>query len=215
MDIKKPSHIWDLNLNDFQNAIASDSPTPGGGSVTIVSACFGLSLIIMAIEITSKKDKSSILENFNEKAKAILKDMSLYADKDIEVFNNYMNAFKLPKDSDEQLQIRLANIERCVVQATETPLKAAEYILEALNLALEVLPLIKKTVVSDIGAGVSMLYGALQGLLLNVDINLPNIKNAEAYKKYEYSKKELLSAALNLYTETSTNVLETLNTRPN
>ena len=198
--------VWDLTLRKFQQTIASSAPTPGGGSVTIVSACFGLSLIIMAMEITAKKSDSEQLNILNKKVHDILEVMSKYADKDIEVFNNYMSAFKLPKDSDEQITYRQNTIENCILQATQTPMDAGKYILESLKVSKEALPFIKKSVISDIGAGTAMLFGALNGLLLNVDINLPSINDAAVNNQFRIGKEHMINSALNLYKEISKEV---------
>jgi len=197
MDKFNNSGIWSLNLREFREKIASSEPTPGGGSVTVVSASFGLALVIMAMEITLKKP-SEELTALTDKTKAVLHKLSSYADEDIEVFESYMRAFKLPKNNESEVAFKKRELSSSVVAATESPLNAASYIIQSMQLAKEAIPLTKRSVISDIGAGVSLLLGALNGLLLNVDVNLPNIENSDLRERIQVKRNRLRDEGVNL-----------------
>src|SRR4051812_21894107 len=101
--------LWNQSLSTFRDAIASTEPTPGGGSVSMVSATFGLGLVIMALEITAKKPEAggeSALEELIEESRELLDELSAHADEDVTVFQAYMAAFRLPKATEEEKTAR-------------------------------------------------------------------------------------------------------------
>lgn len=172
--------IWNLSLTDFKEKIASNSPTPGGGSVTIVCGVFGVSLIIMALEVSLRSIKEQLL---NQKATDLLLELrskmshlSALADTDIIVFNKLMESFKLPKKTEAEQQTRNSSIKKSLYEATLSPIQAAETLDEILSLAEECVELINRNIISDIEAGVILLRAAIEGVLLNVDINLANLE---------------------------------------
>lgn len=175
------STLWNLPLRDFLSATASGSPTPGGGSVACVSASLGLGLVIMALEVSAKrKDVTQPAEiaALIAASRERLTVLSESADADVRAFDAYMAALSLPKETDEQKQSRRAALQSATVAATQSPLQAARHIIAALQLAEKAVPLSHKHVVSDVGAGAALLGGALQAVLLNVDINLPSLNDA-------------------------------------
>jgi formiminotetrahydrofolate cyclodeaminase/5,10-methylene-tetrahydrofolate dehydrogenase/methenyl tetrahydrofolate cyclohydrolase len=179
-----PEHnesIWSSRLSDFLAATASAEPTPGGGSVAGVSATLGLGLVIMALEISLKR-KDAVhpmeMEALIENGRRQLADLRGDADEDILAFRAYMAALKLPKQTAEEKATRAATIQAATGQATESPLRAARHMVEALHLAENAAPLVHRHVISDVGAGAGLLEGALKAVLLNVDINLPQLAGA-------------------------------------
>ncbi|NOW96080.1 cyclodeaminase/cyclohydrolase family protein [Mucilaginibacter sp. SG564] len=197
--MEKSISLLGNTLHELIRNVASDSPTPGGGSISVVSATLGLSLVIMAAEISKKNNSSTGLENLITEAKKASECLSLYADKDVEVFNRYMFALKLPKNNDEERQVRKEAIQAAVKLATESPLEAATEIVKGMKLAKRLLEFIKKEVISDIGAGITLLNASLSAVLLNVDINLSSVKDDLLKKAYNIKKIELLDAGTDIY----------------
>lgn len=193
--------IWQLNLNEFNAAIASASPTPGGGSVSVVCGEFGLSLIIMAVEITKKTRPVPELSLALEKAQLLSNALKGDADFDILVFNKYMDAMKMPKNTEGEKENRKEAIQSASEEATISPLAAAKRMFTCIELANGIKTYIKKEVISDIGAGVYILNGAINSTLLNVDINIPNIKNYNLADKIKKEKEILIVNAARLTQE--------------
>ena len=174
--------LWDARLADFREATASAQPTPGGGSVAGVSATLGLGLVIMALEISlNRKDalRPDETRSLIEDARRQMQHLSADADLDVHAFRAYMAALKLPKSTDEEKERRKTALRAASQRATEVPLEAARHMVEALQLAGKSAPLAHAHVVSDVGAGASLLEGALKAVCLNVDINLPSLGDAE------------------------------------
>jgi formiminotetrahydrofolate cyclodeaminase len=177
-----PDTLWTQTLAAFRDATASAEPTPGGGSVSMVSASFGLGLVLMALEITAKKpepdSKAKLAELLNE-GRALLRKLTQHADDDIAVFQAYMAALKLPKQTDAEKSARKAAMDIALLSATKAPLEAAQTCVHGLALAERAAKVSSVRVISDVGAGAALLGGAVSAVLLNVDINLPGIKQPD------------------------------------
>jgi len=173
--------LWTQSLQDFLSATASAQPTPGGGSVAGVTAACGLGLVVMALEISGKRKDVAQPAQINAllvESRQVMAQIAGAADADIAAFRAYMAALKLPKDTDDQKRQRAESLQAAVIRATESPLQAARFMVAALHLATRALPLTHPHVLSDVGAGAGILEGALKAVLLNVDINLPGLRDA-------------------------------------
>src|SRR4051794_3747560 len=131
--------LWGQSLAAFRNAVASDAPTPGGGSVSMVSASLGLGLVIMALEITHKKQEpgpaADELGHFLATAREQLAALGRHADEDVAVFNAYLSALRMPKATDEEKAARKSAMQQALEQATRAPLAAARTSVAALEVA--------------------------------------------------------------------------------
>jgi formiminotetrahydrofolate cyclodeaminase len=174
--------LWSATLAEFRDATASAEPTPGGGSVAGVTAALGLGLVIMALEVSiNRKDAVQIdaAKALIGEARCLMAGLTNDADADVRAFGGYMAALKLPKVTDEEKQRRKQALQQATQAATETPLQAARHIVDALRIAQAAVPLSHQHVISDVGAGTALLDGALKAVLLNVDINLSGLADAE------------------------------------
>lgn len=186
--------LWHMGLAEFRDVTASDSATPGGGSAAMVSASVGLGLVLMALRITQRRaERPDQLDPLVMKGERLLAEMAEHADADVDVFETYMAALKLPKDTDEDKAARRQAMAQAAEAATEVPLNGAQAIVEALDLANQAVDLSNRHVVSDVGAGAAILHGALTAVLYNVDINIGSIKNANDADSYRQSRAHLQS----------------------
>jgi formiminotetrahydrofolate cyclodeaminase len=165
--------IWDWTLRRARDAAASSSPTPGGGSIASLSGAFGLSLILMALEITRAKAPSDALDALLGEGRSLLDTLSEHVDRDVAVFEQYMYALRLPKANESERAARNSAVQAAVLAATLSPLTAAEGCLRGLGYAERAASLVRVNVVSDLLGGSDLLLGALKAVLRNVDINLP------------------------------------------
>jgi methenyltetrahydrofolate cyclohydrolase len=190
--------LWNQSLASFRDAIASTEPTPGGGSVSMVSATFGLGLVLMALEITAKKPEpgtEAALAELLKDGRRLLAELSAHADADVAVFQCYMAAVKLPKGTDEEKAVRKQALQEALVNATRAPLNAARSCVAGLTLAEKSATLSSVRVVSDVGAGAALLDGAVSAVLLNVDINLPGIASAQLKEAFTKERANLHAQA--------------------
>ena len=187
--------VWGWRLEDFRDRTASDAPTPGGGSAAMVAAATGLGLVLMALRVTARRPEAGEgLADLILSGERRLDELSGYADADIAVFEQYMAALRLPKETEEQKAARRGAMAEAAVAATEVPLNAAQSALEALDLARQAVEVAHQGIVSDVAAGSAILRGALTAVLYNVDINLKSIRDPAAAAEYATSREHLQRA---------------------
>jgi len=166
--------FWNSSVDASLSAIASASPTPGGGAASSLSAAIGLALVRMAVAVSMKSSSVAdepTLASINEALLDIGNQLKEAANEDMDAFNKYMVAIKLPKGSSELDEARNKAIDIAVEAAIEAPLRAAELITTALEKSIQALPFIKETILSDLFAGAVLLNAACVAIQLNVDVN--------------------------------------------
>lgn len=193
--------LWGMSLTSFRDATASDAPTPGGGSVAMVSASFGLGLVVMALEISAKKPTpgtESALADLLGQGRALIDRLTAHADNDVTVFQTYMAAFRLPKTTEVEKSARKQALQDALIAATEAPLAAARDTVDALTLAEKAVEQASVRVVSDVGAGAALLGGAVAAVLLNVDINRTSLADTSRAAQYAEARKLLADKGVSL-----------------
>ena len=193
--------LIDMSVADFTNEVDSNSPAPGGGSVSALASDIGVSLARMMAHLSFEKKKFEQLdEKTKEEFKArfdklgeIRKELSTLVDKDTESFNEFMKAVKMPKETEEQNKLRAKAIQEATIFSIEVPYKTASLSLEALRLLDFLIKNGNQNAITDIGVGTLMLSAGMEGAILNVKVNLGQIKGKQIYDKYRDGCKEILS----------------------
>ena len=202
--------LIDMKLEDYINRVDSHSPAPGGGSVMGVVGSLACALAGMVGHLTINKNKFKELteeekNNFNkaiEKIKEIKIKLIETIDKDAESFNIFMEAMKLPKNTEEEKLIRKESISKASIKSTETPFNILKYSYELIPLFDIILKYGNAGVITDIASAYILIYCASKGSILNININMPLIedknflenikKNSSIYiEKIENSYKEI------------------------
>ena len=166
---------------EYLTQLSSSSPTPGGGNVAAFCGALASSLGIMVCNLTIGKKKYADVESeiisVKEKLEDYQKKFIELSEKDNEAFNNVMEAMKLPKENEEQIQIRSKKIEEATLHAAEIPS-------EVIKNCNSILPLLKiiidkgnKNSISDAGVAISLIKSAAQSAYLNVLINCKSLNN--------------------------------------
>jgi len=188
--------LIDKKVSNFLDELASNSPTPGGGSVAALASALGAALISMVGNLTLGKKK---YENVEEDIKKIVSyseklryELSQLIEEDIKVFNNFMATYKMPKDTEDEKKVRTEKIQQSLIEAAKVPLKVAYKCLDILSLSQEVAEKGNINVVSDAGVAALMAEAALESAILNVKINLKMIKDERVTEELSSSLKELL-----------------------
>ena len=169
----------EMTVRDFQTALASSSPTPGGGTAAAISLGQASALTIMVCDLTIGKDKWSngwpIAEKAMLSAVKIMTRAGELADEDSEAFDDVMASFRLPKATEEEKLSRREAIRNATLLATEKPFETAKLALELLELLPELAAKGNANAVSDVGVAGLLASAACKGALFNVDINLPGL----------------------------------------
>ena len=169
----------DMTLGEFQDALASSDPTPGGGTAAAVALGQATALTRMVAQLTLGKEKWQEGWIAAEKAEEIAQRTYLRAGElaqlDSDAFDEVMAAFRMPKTNDDEIGIR----RNCIRQAT---LKASEIPYETVVLGMELLSCQEAlalkgngNAVSDVGVAALLTSAAVKGALFNVEINLQSL----------------------------------------
>ena len=183
---KKKNKLIDMSLTAFMNETASESPAPGGGSVSAYIGAMGSSLGTMVANLSAhKKGWENRWKEFSDWAvagKEIQNNLLNLVDEDTEAFNRIMAAFSLTKKSDEEKQTRESAIQEATKTATLVPLKVMEIAFSAFELIGEMAEKGNPNSISDIGVGALALRACVKGAFLNVKINASGLKDKEFVK---------------------------------
>jgi len=169
----------EMTVRDFQAALASSSPTPGGGTAAAIALGQASALTIMVCDLTIGKEKWKegwqISEKSLMKAVKIMSRSGELADEDSDAFDSVMESFRLSKDTDEEKENRRNAIRAATLTATEKPFETAQLALELLELLPELASKGNANAVSDVGVAGLLASAACKGALFNVDINLGSL----------------------------------------
>jgi len=187
--------LADLTVKELWEKAGSDSPTPGGGSIAALMGATGASLIIKFCNLTLGREKFKGVEEKFRRVKERAEDMSFQlsrlCDSDTEAFNGVMQAFRMPKTTDQEIQRRKDALQRAFKEATEVPYQTAELCLSLLQSCQEVVEEGNPNAISDLGVGCLACWAALEGAIMNVRINLPSLKDSAFVEEMEAKIKSL------------------------
>lgn len=169
----------DMTLRDFQAALASSSPTPGGGTAAAVSLGQAASLTIMVCDLTLGKDRWRegwpSAEAAQTVAIPILHKAGQLAVDDSDAFDAVMDAYGLPKETDEQKQARRTAIRKATVVAAEVPYRTAQLSMDLMHVLEALATSGNANAVTDVGVAGLLASAAGKGALFNVEINLQGL----------------------------------------
>jgi len=167
----------------FLDELASANPTPGGGSAAAHTGAAAAALVAMVARVTLGKKKYENVKDqmwvLVEKAEALRAELSEGVQRDADSFIGVMEAFRLPKDSPEQIETRNQRIQTATLVAAEVPLGAARHCLDVQELALEAATLGNLNAISDAASGATLAKAALTCAAYNVRINLIGLENED------------------------------------
>jgi formiminotetrahydrofolate cyclodeaminase len=171
------------SLVSFLDELASPSPAPGGGSVAALAGAIGSALTSMVCNLTIGKKKYQDVEqdmkSVLQRSEALRKTFARLVGDDTLAFNKVMEAYGLPKDSEDQKALRSAAIQEATKEAALVPLEVMKHVVDAMTLTKAVAEKGNANSVSDAGVSALMLHAACEGAGLNVQINIAGIRDTE------------------------------------
>lgn len=176
---EKYGPLVNMKVDAFADELSSDSPAPGGGSVSALIGSMGGALAAMVANLSiGKKGFEDRYEQMNELAissQALKTQLLNLIDEDTEAFNQVMAAFRLPKKTDEQILERSNSIQEATKHATQVPFSILSQCINGMKFALEAAQSGNSNSITDAGVAGEALFAGAKGAFLNVRVNLLDI----------------------------------------
>ncbi len=173
--------LVDMTLTGFANETASESPAPGGGSISAYAGALGASLGTMVANLSSHKrgwdDRWEEFSDWAQKGQKYKDDLLRLVDEDTNAFNKIMNAFGLPKKTEQEKIERKEAIENASKYAMEIPFKVMETCFNSMEVMKAMAETGNPNSVSDAGVGALCALAGVEGAFLNVKINASGIED--------------------------------------
>ena len=169
----------ELTINQFQDALSSKNPTPGGGTASAVALGHSASLVAMVANLTIGNENWSegwgISDEALKLANKVKKESARLAKEDSDSFDNVMAAFKLPKKTEDEKVIRRETIRNHTLIAAKIPYETAVLGLDLLKILVPLSLLGNGNAISDVGVAALLASAGCKGALFNVEINLNSL----------------------------------------
>jgi len=204
--------LIDLTCKGFANETASESPAPGGGSISAYIGALGASLTTMVANLSSHKPGwEERWEEFSlsaEKGQKIKDELLLLVDEDTNAFNKIMDAFGLPKNNEQEKVLRTKAIQDATKYATEVPFKTMQKVFESFEIIKAMVISGNPNSITDAGVGALCARSAIMGAYLNVMINAAGLSDKLFANEIINKGKELETKAQAFENEILTMVRE-------
>jgi glutamate formiminotransferase/formiminotetrahydrofolate cyclodeaminase len=191
--VGKKESLLQMTARDFIDEVSMDSPAPGGGSVSALSGSLSGALLSMVCNLTVGKrgyeDVQEGIKDIGIKAQKLKDELMKLVDDDTEAFNGVMSAMRLPKKTGEDKKKRDEAIEDATKKAILVPLKVMREGKEIMGLLKEAVDICNVNAISDIAVAALEAETAVKGAAVNVDINIPNVRD-EKFKKDVVNERE-------------------------
>ena len=188
-----------VSVTEFMQDLASNSSAPGGGSAAAISGALGASLISMVCRLTiGKAGYESVqadMEQYLVKSDELYQRLLVLMEEDTQVFSQVMACFKLPKDTEQEKLERTAQIQRAYEGAADVPLRIGQAAMEVIDLCIPVGEKGNTNVLSDVGVAVHMAYAALESAVINVNVNLPSLKDQDLVQRLRQEMDQWMEPA--------------------
>ncbi len=188
-----------MTCRDFAYETASESPAPGGGSISAYMGALGAALGTMVANLSSHKpgwdDRWKEFSDWADRGQDVMRSLLALVDEDTAAFNRIMAALGMPKGSDEEKKARADALEAATLYATEVPLKTMRESVRSYELLKAMASEGNPNSVSDAGVGALAATAAVRGAHLNVRINAAGLSDREAAERLCAQAQEIEAEA--------------------
>ena len=196
---KESKRLVDMTCTGFAYETASESPAPGGGSISAYMGALAAALGTMVANLSAHKagwdDRWEEFSDVAEKGRDIQDRLIRLVDEDTEAFNMIMDVFAMPKNTPEEKNARAEALEKATLHATQVPLSTMKAASEAFDILQQMAEKGNPASVSDAGVGALAARAAVLGAELNVKINAAGLKDREAADRILRDAEEIASSA--------------------
>ena len=205
---ERRKRLVDMTCTDFAEETASESPAPGGGSISAYMGALGAALGTMVANLSSHKagwdDRWEEFSDWAEQGQALLTELLHLVDEDTDAFNRIMNVFAMPKSTDEEKAARSAALQEATLYATQVPLRTMRTAVRIFDVVRAMAAEGNPNSVSDAGVGALAARSAVLGARLNVKINAAGLKDRAAADALVAEAEQLAAEAERLEKEVLT-----------
>jgi glutamate formiminotransferase/formiminotetrahydrofolate cyclodeaminase len=206
--------LIDLTCRGFALETASESTAPGGGSVSAYMGSLGAALGTMVANLSAHKpgwdDKWEYYSKWAEKGLAITERMLYLVDEDTNSFKKILDAFAMPKSTEQEKEAREEAIENATLYATRVPLMTMQTAYEAFDLCEAMVKEGNPNSISDAGVGALALRAAVMGGYMNVKINSADLKERERADQLVREAQEIFEKSLKREKEITSLVFDSM-----
>ncbi len=204
-ETSKQKKLIDMSLTEFMEETASESPAPGGGSISAYMGSLGVALATMVANLSSHKrgwdERWEEFSDWAEKGKYYHDALNKMVDEDTNAFNKIMDAFALPKKSDKEKEIRHKAIQDATKYAIQVPFNTMKLAFESMEVIKAMADIGNPNSVTDAGVGALAARSAVMGAYLNVKINSSDLEDKQYVKDILEQGKEIQNKAIALENE--------------
>ncbi|MBO4384013.1 MAG: cyclodeaminase/cyclohydrolase family protein [Clostridia bacterium] len=176
--------LTEMTVNDYLELVASDAPAPGGGSASALVGAQGVGLFTMVAGLTlGRKKYVDFTDNCNgiiTEGIPVQKELIAQIDRDTDAYNLISDAFKMPKETDEEKAARKEAIRQATIVATNAPLYTLELCHKGMEFGKKLIGKFNTNCASDLGVGALNVKAAAHGAWMNVLINVTGLDEALA-----------------------------------
>jgi len=194
-----------MTLEDFANETASESPAPGGGSISAAMGALGISLATMVANLSSHKagwdERWEEFSRWAEKGQALKDELLMLVDEDTRAFNLIMDAFSMPKSNDADKAARTAAIQEATKYAIEVPFRVMQRSFDCMEIIKAMAETGNPNSVTDAGVGALAARSAVMGAFLNVKINASGLHDKTFVEKVLSDGNQLQEKAMAMESE--------------
>ena len=196
---KSTKKLVDMSCAAFAEETASESPAPGGGSISAYMGTLAAALGTMVANLSSHKagwdSKWEYFSDWAEKGMEVMDELLALVDEDTAAFNRIMDVFAMPKGTDEEKAARATAMETATLYATEVPLRTMKAAYRTFEVVRAMAQEGNPNSVSDAGVGALAARAAVMGACLNVKINAAGLKDREAATSLVKEAEEIQTLA--------------------
>lgn len=196
---KGVKRLVDMTCAAFAEETASESPAPGGGSISAYMGALAAALGTMVANLSSHKagwdERWEFFSDWAENGMAVMNELLALVDEDTAAFNKIMDVFGMPKGTPEEKEARAAAMQVATLYATEVPLRTMKAAYKAFDVVRAMATEGNPNSVSDAGVGALAARSAVMGACLNVKINAAGLKDREVAERLINEANEIQALA--------------------
>lgn len=202
---KGKKKLVDMTCTGFAEETASESPAPGGGSISAYMGALAAALGTMVANLSSHKagwdDRWEFFSNWADNGMTVMNELIFLVDEDTEAFNKIMAVFGMPKGTDEEKAARAEAMEAATLYATQVPLRTMKAAYKAFDVVRAMAEEGNPNSVSDAGVGALAARSAVMGACLNVKINAGGLKDRTTADRLVAEAEQIQALAQKAETE--------------